>query len=149
MHHVALVTPDADNLGAWYHDLLGMQHAWTLSDLSDLTIRRLPGIRRIDEWKLGTFRIHLLEVPAAEPASTTVRMANYQHVCLCLESIESLTALQQRWLSLAHSKRFRFLVRAEASEVVVDLDGVHSFYAFDPDGREWEFTVVPAEASNR
>lgn len=149
IHHVALVTADADNLGAWYHDLFGMRHVWTLVDFSELTMRRLPGIRRIDEWKLGSLRIHLLEVPSAEAASATVKMASYQHICLCLDSVEELIVLRRRWLSLAYSKRFRFFVEANASEVVIDPDGVASFYALDPDGLEWEFTVVPVEVGNR
>jgi hypothetical protein len=30
IHHVALVTPGADMLGHWYHDLLGFEKCWVL-----------------------------------------------------------------------------------------------------------------------
>ncbi|MFG2884435.1 VOC family protein [Streptomyces sp. NPDC048297] len=149
IHHVALVTHDAQNLSAWYRDLLGFEHRWTLTAFSELTRRRLPGIQKIEELRLGDFRIHLLEVPSAGPSTPVVHTANYQHLCLVLRSPEELRELRDRWEEKSRGGRYSFRTDPDLTDIVVDSDGVHSFYAFDPDGLEWEFTCIPAGSEGR
>jgi hypothetical protein len=58
-------------------------------------------------------------------------------------SSEELAALRQRWLDLYRSGRYTFALEDQPTDVVVDSDGVESFYAPDPNGLELEFTFVP------
>lgn len=142
-HHIAIQTNDLDNSASWYEALLGCRPAWSLSTFSELTSSRLPGIRRLMELVLGDARVHLIERegrPANAPDESAVQ---FQHLCWLVERAEELPALRQRWLDLYESGRYTFALPEQPTEVVIDSDGVQSFYAFDPNGLELEFTHTP------
>lgn len=142
-HHVAIQTSDLENSASWYEEFLGCRRAWSLSEFSELTHRRLPGIRRLAELVVGRDRLHLMERdgrPATSPGESIVQ---FQHLCLSVAAPEDLVALRRRWLDLFESGRYRFALADGPTEVVVDSDGVRSFYAYDPNGLELELTYVP------
>jgi catechol 2,3-dioxygenase-like lactoylglutathione lyase family enzyme len=143
-HHVAIQTSDLDNSVSWYEEFLGCRQAWSLTEFSELTHSRLPGIRRLAELVVGSERLHLMERagrPAIGPRDSVVQ---FQHLCLSVGAPEDLVALRQRWLELFDSGRYEFALADRPTEVVVDSDGVRSFYAYDPNGLELEFTYVPS-----
>jgi catechol 2,3-dioxygenase-like lactoylglutathione lyase family enzyme len=145
-HHVGIQTNDLGNSVAWYEDFLGCKPSWTLEKFSDLTRSRLPGIRTLTELTLGDLRLHLFERPgsATDPAVSDVRI---QHFCLSVDDPEELVRLRDRWIALHRSGRYTFAVDEPPTDVVVDADGIQSFYAYDVNGLEFEFTYVPAQAS--
>jgi catechol 2,3-dioxygenase-like lactoylglutathione lyase family enzyme len=146
-HHIAIQTNDLDNSVSWYEQFFGSQQAWSLSTFSELTTSRLPGLRRLTELVVGDSRVHLMERegrPAAAPSDSVVQ---YQHFCLAVDTAEGLAALRQRWLDLYASGRYTFALSEPPTEIVVDSDGVQSFYAYDPNGLELEFTYVPRETA--
>ncbi|HKF76400.1 MAG TPA: VOC family protein [Candidatus Dormibacteraeota bacterium] len=146
-HHVAIQTADLDNSAAWYEAFLGFSAAWSLSTFSELTHSRLPGIQRLAELVLGEIRVHLFERqghPAPPPGESLVQ---FQHLCFAVAAAADMATLRQRWLDLYESGRFAFAVPDPPTDVVVDGDGVQSFYALDPNGLELEFTHVPAETA--
>lgn len=145
-HHVAVQTNDLDNCVSWYQEFFACQPSWSLSEFSELTRSRLPGIVRLTEMVMGDIRIHLFERPgraAAHPNDSTIQ---FQHVCLCAQSGDELLIWRQRWLDLFNSGRYRFAFKDQPSEIVTDADGAQSFYAFDVNGVEFEFTYVPRQA---
>jgi catechol 2,3-dioxygenase-like lactoylglutathione lyase family enzyme len=142
-HHIAIQTNDLDNSVSWYEQFFGCRQAWSLSAFSELTTSRLPGIRRLTEVVIGDGRVHLIErhgQPAVRPGDSVVQ---YQHFCLSVDTPEDLAALRQRWIDLYRSGRYSFALCEQPTEIVVDSDGVQSFYAYDPNGLELEFTHVP------
>jgi catechol 2,3-dioxygenase-like lactoylglutathione lyase family enzyme len=142
-HHIAIQTNDLDNSVSWYEAFLGCRQAWSLSEFSELTRSRLPGIRRLSELVLGRERLHLMERdgrPATGPGESVVQ---FQHLCLSVGAADDLVALRQRWMELFGSGRYQFALHERPTEVVVDSDGVQSFYAYDPNGLELEFTYIP------
>ena len=142
-HHVAIQTNDLENCSAWYEEFFGCRRSWSLSKFSELTHSRLPGIRRLMEVAVGDVRMHLFERdgrPAPDPAESVTQ---FQHVCLSVGAAEDLAALRRRWIELFQSGRYSFALTEQPTEVVVDDDGVQSFYAFDVNGLEYEFTYVP------
>lgn len=145
-HHVGIQTNDLRNSVAWYEEFLGCRPSWTLEEFSDLTLSRLPGIRTLTELVLGDLRLHLFERPGAatDPDRSDVC---FQHFCLSVDEPGELVRLRERWVSLHDSGRYTFAVDEQPTEVVVDDDGVQSFYAYDVNGLEFEFTYVPAPAS--
>ncbi|WP_030487094.1 VOC family protein [Micromonospora chokoriensis] len=145
-HHVGIQTNDLGNSVSWYEEFLGCKPSWTLEQFSDLTRSRLPGIRTLTELTLGDLRLHLFERPgsATDPAISDVR---FQHFCLSVDDPEELVRLRDRWIALHASGRYTFAVDEPPTDVVVDADGVQSFYAYDVNGLEFEFTHVPAPAS--
>lgn len=58
-----------------------------------------------------------------------------------------MSAWQRHWTRLYESGRFHFTRDEPATEIVTDDDGVQSFYAFDVNGLEYEFTWIPEAAS--
>jgi catechol 2,3-dioxygenase-like lactoylglutathione lyase family enzyme len=143
LHHVAIQTPDLDNTVSWYGAFLGCRQAWSLSEFSQLTHSRLPGIRRLTELVIGNERLHLMERAGRPATSPRDSIVQFHHLCLAVGAPEDLVALRQRWLELFHSGRYEFALTDLPTEVVVDSDGVQSFYAYDCNGLEWEFTYVP------
>lgn len=67
----------------------------------------------------------------------------FQHLCVAVDSADELSVWRDKWLTLHHSGRYRFLVGTRPTEIVVDDEGVRSFYCLDVNGLEFEFTHVP------
>lgn len=142
-HHVAIQTADLDGSVSWYREFLGCRQAWSLSEFSELTRGRLPGIRRLTELVLGDVRLHLIERDGRPATGPDVSIVEFQHLCLSVEEPADLVTLRRRWFDLFESGRYAFALDDWPTEVVTDGDGVQSFYAFDPNGLELEFTCVP------
>jgi len=145
-HHVGIQTNDLDNCVSWYEDFLGCRRVWSLDRFSELTRSRLPGIRTLTELAFGDVRLHLFERHgrAADPTESATQ---FQHLCLCVSEPDGLEKLRQRWIELYASGKYTFTVHEPPTDVVIDDDGVRSFYAFDVNGLELEFTFVPTGTS--
>jgi catechol 2,3-dioxygenase-like lactoylglutathione lyase family enzyme len=146
-HHIAIQTCDLQNSVGWYEAFLGGRQAWSLTTFSDLTRSRLPGIRSLTELVIGDGRVHLFERdgrPAPMPDDSLVQ---YQHFCLSVDTAEDLVSLRRRWMDLFDSRRYTFALGEPPTEIVTDGDGTQSFYAFDPNGLELEFTYLPSGGS--
>jgi catechol 2,3-dioxygenase-like lactoylglutathione lyase family enzyme len=139
---MGIQTDDLDNSVAWYEDFLGCRRAWSLDRFSELTRGRLPGIRMLTELVVGDTRLHLFERPgkAAIPAESATQ---FQHFCFRVGAAAELVALRQRWLELYESGRYSFALDEQPTDIVTDDDGVRSFYAYDVNGLEFEFTYLP------
>lgn len=142
LHHIGIQTEDLANSVDWYRSFFGCEQQWSLSRFSELTLRRLPGIRTLVELSAAGLRFHLFERPG-RTTDPTVSSIGYQHVCISVDRPADLTVLRERWLQLYHSGRYRFPAVEPATDVVADADGVLSFYAYDVNGVEFEFTFVP------
>ena len=141
-HHVGVQTTDLGNSIRWYEDFLGCRPAWSLDRFSELTRSRLPGIRELTEMVLGDVRIHLFERPGRKnyPAESAVQ---FQHFCFSVGAPEELVQLRERWIALHRSGRYTFALDEQPTDIVVDDEGVQSFYTYDVNGLEFEFTYVP------
>jgi catechol 2,3-dioxygenase-like lactoylglutathione lyase family enzyme len=143
LHHVGIQTNDLENSLSWYQDFLGFRVAWTMSEFSELTNSRLPGIKRLAEIEAGALRLHLIEragSPASRPGES---ITQFQHVCMAVRLPDELTALRDRWIDLYKSGGYIFALADQPTEVVTDDEGIQSFYAYDVNGLELEFTYVP------
>lgn len=139
-HHVGIQTADIDTSITWYEDFLGCRLRWSLTEFSELTRSRLPGIRRLVELTLSDVRIHLFERPGRPAAGPGDSVNQLQHLCLAVPDPDELPRLRRRWIQLYDSGRYRFASSTQPTEVVTDADGVRSFYALDVNGVELEFT---------
>jgi catechol 2,3-dioxygenase-like lactoylglutathione lyase family enzyme len=146
-HHVGVQTNDLANSIAWYAEFFGARECWSLSTFSELTHSRLPGIRRLTELSVGDVRVHLFERPGRVAPAPRESVTQFQHVCMAVDSPDDLTTLRERWIALFQSGRFHYSVNEEPTPVVIDSDGVRSFYAYDVNGLEFEFTCVPKVSS--
>lgn len=145
-HHVGIQTNDLANSVRWYEEFLGCEQAWTLEKFSELTHSRLPGIRALTEMVLGDVRIHLFERAgrACDPAESTIQ---FQHFCFRVGTAEDLVARRRNWIELYESGRYTFALDDQPTGIVTDEDGVQSFYAYDVNGLEFEFTYLPSGMS--
>jgi catechol 2,3-dioxygenase-like lactoylglutathione lyase family enzyme len=142
LHHLGVETSDMANSIAWYQDFFGAKVSWELETFSELTRSRLPGITRLCELVAEPLRFHVFSrtVDYARPAAD---MSQFQHVCLHVASRETLRRWRERWFETHDSGRHTFARDEPATEIVVDAGGVSSFYAYDVNGLEFEFTNVP------
>ncbi|MFJ1596251.1 VOC family protein [Streptomyces sp. NPDC088261] len=148
LHHLAVETADLDNCVAWYTEFFGGTAAWSIDTFSDLTRDRLPGITRLTEVVAAGTRFHVFTRSASytRPHPDTFQ---FQHVCLTAATAEELRRWRDHWQRLYASGRYVFACPEPPTEIVVDSDGVSSFYAYDVNGLEYEFTHIPAEAEGR
>lgn len=146
VHHIAIQTRDLENCQAWYRDYFGCEVSWSLGAFSELTRRRLPGIRQLVELVVGDVRLHLFERAASRAHEAGANVTQFQHVCVSVGSRGELARWRDRWLELFASGRYRFARPEPPSEIVVDDAGVASFYALDVDGLELELTYDPGGA---
>jgi len=144
LHHIAIQTRDLENSKAWYGDFFGCHVSWSLSSFSPLTLSRLPGIVSLVEMAVGDIRFHLFERNGDCVPHSAANGIQFQHICIAVDSHSELASWRQRWLDLFASGRYVFALRDAPTEIVVDADGVESFYAFDVDGLEFEVTFVPS-----
>jgi hypothetical protein len=135
-------TADLDNSVAWYSAFFGGSVRWELDRFSDLTRARLPGIVRLVEVGVGDLRFHLFSRPGADLAAAPEAL-QFQHVCVRVEARGMLDTLRERWCRLRASGTYAFTVDEAPTDIVVDGDGVASFYARDVNGLEFEFTHLP------
>ena len=143
-HHIAVQTNDLANSTAWYEAFFGARENWSLETFSELTSQRLPGIRRLVEMAVGDrVRVHLFEREGRAAAAPTGSVTQFQHVCMAVEGPEDLTTLRERWIALFESGQFAYASPEGPTPVVVDADGVRSFYAYDVKGLEFEVTYLP------
>ncbi|MFK0250094.1 VOC family protein [Amycolatopsis azurea] len=146
IHHVGVQTADVANALAWYRAFIGAEPAWSLDTFSELTHSRLPGITRLVEIRVGTLRLHLFHRPGRPPIPPTESLVQFQHVCLAVSTPADLEVLRERWERLYDSGEFTFALNERSTPIVVDAEGVHSFYAYDVNGLELEFTCVPGDS---
>ncbi|XVQ07086.1 VOC family protein [Spirillospora sp. CA-255316] len=140
---MGIQTEDLESSVAWYRDFFGAAETWTLEEFSDLTTSRLPGIRRLVEMLVGDVRFHLFDRDGCGAGLPPAEARQFQHLCMAVESPGELREMRRRWIELHDSGRYRFAVPDGPTDVVTDADGVQSFYAFDVNGLEFEFTYVP------
>lgn len=145
-HHVGIQTNDLENCVTWYEEFLGFRRAWSLDRFSELTRSRLPGIRALTEMVAGDLRLHMFERPGRmpDPAESATQ---FQHLCLQVDSREDLDTIRQYWIELFASGRYTYARDEQPTDVVTDADEVASFYAYDVNGLELEFTYVPPGTS--
>lgn len=132
--HIGIQTNDLDNAVRWYRAFLGLEPSWSLDRFSPLTVSRLPGIRRLVEIKGAGVRLHLFERPGLPAVNPAESVTQFQHLCMAVDSAEDLSVLRTKWLALYASGRFQFALQELPTDVVVDDDGVQSFYAYDVHG---------------
>jgi|GEM_PF-2383687 len=142
-HHIGIQTNDLCNATAWYEAFLGCRGSWSLTTFSDLTRSRLPGIRELREVVVGDVRIHLFERAGRPAGSPDESVTGFQHLCLSAGSPRDLVELRQHWITLYQSGKYSFALTDQPTEIVTDSDGVQSFYTYDVNGLELEFTYVP------
>lgn len=144
MHHIGVQTADFDNSVAWYRDFFGCKVNWTMEGgFSPLSHRRLPGISRLTELAVGDLRFHLFVRAGDEPAPSPADTNQFQHLCIPVASPTELRRWRAHWLALFHSGRYPFVRPEPASEIDVDAAGMQSFYAYDVNGLEFEFSYFP------
>lgn len=144
LHHIAIQTPDLSNSVAWYKAFFGATVSWSLGQFSPLTRERLSGIKTLSELVVGGLRFHVFERSAMDKRLLDRVAPDFQHVCLKVETAQALIDMRERWFTLFHSGDYAFASAELATPIVVDQDGVQSFYALDPNGLEFELTFVPA-----
>jgi catechol 2,3-dioxygenase-like lactoylglutathione lyase family enzyme len=144
LHHVGVQTYDLADSLAWYGDFFGAEPTWTLETFSELTRSRLPGMRRLTEVVVGDFRLHLFERTGAK-LPQDADPVQFQHLCFAVGSPDELRDRRARWIELFESGRHRFARPDPPTEIVVDDQGVQSFYCYDVNGLEFEFSYLPAE----
>ncbi|WP_326949606.1 VOC family protein [Amycolatopsis sp. NBC_01307] len=146
-HHLGIQTADLANCVSWYQEFFGCKENWNLDEFSELTTSRLPGIVKLVELRAGGTRFHLFERAGEGSEPPEPGNAQFQHVCMEVGSPAEMSAWQRHWTRLYESGRFHFTRDEPATEIVTDDDGVQSFYAFDVNGLEYEFTWIPEAAS--
>jgi catechol 2,3-dioxygenase-like lactoylglutathione lyase family enzyme len=146
LHHIGVQTFDLANALSWYRDFFGCELTWSTDRFSALTRSRLPGVTRLTEVRVGDLRFHLFERAGVERAQVADQV-QFQHLCVEVDTPEQLPTLRHRWIALHDSGRYRFLRADPPTEIVVDADGVRSFYCLDVNGLEFEFTHVPEATS--
>ncbi|MFI1829219.1 VOC family protein [Streptomyces sp. NPDC020412] len=144
IHHVGIQTADMESSIAWYGEFFGCKATWTMDGgFSALSHSRLPGISKLTELVVADVRLHIMTCQggANEPPPATAN--RLQHICLAVSSPEELSRWRDHWFTLFESGRYRFARPEPASEIDVDADGMRSFYAYDPNGCEFEFSYFP------
>lgn len=143
-HHVAILTADLESSIRWYKEFYGCDVSWTLSTFSSLTERRIPGITSLAELTVCGIRFHIFTRGPEYNAPTPLEVNQFHHICLAVPSLEELRSWRERWLAISDAGIYSYVRQDQATEIVIDSEGVHSFYAHDINGVEYEFTFEPA-----
>lgn len=144
INHVGVQTADLTNAIAWYQDFLGARVSWEMNQgFSALSQRRLPGLSRLVEVTVADIRLHLFTRDIGPAGPPPAEANQFQHVCLRVATAEELRRWRRHWFSLYESGRYTFVRPEPASEIDTDAVGMQSFYAYDVNGLEYEFTYLP------
>ena len=146
-HHVGVQAVDLDQSVNWYLDFFGGRLNWSLDRFSELTLSRLPGITRLVEIEAAGLRFHLFERPGRPMSRRDADASQFQHVCISAGSLAEVENWRARWVELYETGKYAFTSPEPPSRIDTDGTGISSFYFFDPNGLEFEFTHIPAGAS--
>ncbi|MFJ4576770.1 VOC family protein [Streptomyces sp. NPDC088846] len=136
-------TADLDNAVEWYLEFFRAEQKWSLDRFSELTLSRLPGIRRLVELAVGDLRFHLFDREGHNGRKPDEDGFLFQHACIQVGSPQELVETRRRWIEIYESGRFSFVRADGPTDIVVDDDGVQSLYVFDVNGLEFEFAYIP------
>lgn len=140
-HHVAVQTDDLAASIGWYEDFFGAEVSWTLEEFSEFSKDRLPGLSGVAELTIDELRFHLF-TRGGHQGAPPPGPNQFQHVCIEVSTPGELRAWHSRWRSVHNSGTYAFTLDVPATDIVVDNDGVESFYAYDINGVEFEFTCL-------
>ncbi|RAY12762.1 VOC family protein [Actinomadura craniellae] len=140
---MGIQTADLENCLAWYRDFFGAEPNWSLDRFSELTLSRLPGIRRLVEVEAGGVRFHLFDRDGHTRTLPDGWGTLFQHVCVEVDSPAELHEVRERWIELFRSGRYAFARPDGPTDIVTDAEGVQSLYVLDVNGLEFEFTYIP------
>lgn len=143
IHHVGVQTADLDNCLGWYREFFDAEKKWELDRFSELTLSRLPGIRKLIEISVGDIRLHLFDRTGHNGRTPDGDGFLFQHVCVQVATPQELVECRRRWIELYESGRYTFARPELPTEIVVDDDGVRSLYLFDVNGLEYELSYIP------
>ncbi|WP_329082489.1 VOC family protein [Streptosporangium sp. NBC_01469] len=143
IHHLGVQTADLDNCLAWYQEFLGAEKKWEIDRFSDLTLNRLPGIGRLIEIVVGDMRLHLFDRADHSRNQADENGYLFQHVCIQVDMPDNLIAKRRQWIDLYKSGHYKFVRPDLPTEIVVDDNGVQSFYFYDVNGLEYELAYIP------
>lgn len=146
LHHIGIQTFDLADSISWYRDFFGCRPNWSVDKFSELTRSRLPGILRLTEVAVGDIRFHLFERDGRSDRQPYPNEIQFQHVCLAVRSADELRMWRRRGIELFESGRYVFQQPHPPTNIVIDEDGTESFYCFDVNGLEFEFTYIPEGA---
>jgi catechol 2,3-dioxygenase-like lactoylglutathione lyase family enzyme len=147
--HIGVQSADLPTAIRWYQEFFGCDVTWRMDGgFSDLSHRRLPGISRLVELVAGGIRFHLFTRSAGDIVQPPADANQFQHVCIRVGSAEELCRWRAHWLRLYASGRYAFARPEPPSAIDVDKDGMQSFYAYDVNGLEFEFTYTPGDADD-
>ncbi|MEU5019256.1 VOC family protein [Streptomyces angustmyceticus] len=136
-------TADLDNCFDWYQEFFDAEKKWELDRFSELTLSRLPGIRKLIELAVGEIRLHLFDRAGHNGRTADDDGFVFQHVCIQVATPQELAERRRRWIELYESGRFTFARPEMPTEIVVDDDGVQSLYLLDVNGLEYELSYIP------
>ncbi|MFH8445911.1 VOC family protein [Streptomyces sp. NPDC018026] len=136
-------TADLANCLGWYQEFFDAEQKWELSRFSDLTLSRLPGIRKLIEVAIGDVRLHLFDRAGHNGRTANEDGFLFQHLCVQVATPQELVDRRRRWVEIYKSGRYSFARSEMPTEIVVDDDGVQSLYLLDVNGLEYELSYVP------
>ncbi|WP_422769204.1 VOC family protein [Plantactinospora sp. WMMC1484] len=141
---MGIQTMDLDNAVSWYQDFLGCTVSWEMNaGFSDLSLRRLPGLARLVEVVVSDIRLHLFTRDHGTHGPPASEVNQFQHLCIQVDTPQQLRLWRRRYLELFESGRYTFARAEPATEIDIDGQGMQSFYAYDVNGLEIEFTYLP------
>lgn len=143
LHHVGVQVDDLANSLDWYRDFFGAREIWSTDRFSKVTKSRLPGMVRLVEVAIDGLLLHLFERAGGREALPHRNEAQFQHICIAVGSAQKLVDWRHRWLTLFASGKYAFARTDPPTEIIRDGDGTQSFYCFDVNGLEFEFTHIP------
>lgn len=141
IHHVAVQTDDLPSSISWYEDFFGAEVSFTLSEFSELGMQRLPGLSELAELRAGELRIHLFTRGPLHGAPSP-DTNHFHHLCIQVPNAEDLHAWRDRWCAIHDSGRYTFTKDVPATDIAADDDGALSFYVYDTNGVQFEFTCL-------
>ncbi|MFD4504126.1 VOC family protein [Streptomyces sp. NPDC058457] len=143
LHHLGVQTSDIENCLSWYLDFFHATQKWELDQFSELTLSRLPGIRRLIEVAAGDIRFHIFDRADHNGRIPDENSYQFQHACIAVSTPEEIAEIRRHWIDLYDSGRYTFARPDGPTDIVVDSDGVMSLYLYDVNGLEYEFSYVP------
>lgn len=137
--HIAVRVSSLSASVPWYTRFFAGRQTWALTEFSDLTRSRLPGISALTEIVAGEVKFHLFEQQIAASAGNA-GYGDVQHVGIHVDSINELKALRDRWVELSRDPDIA--ASGSVTELTTDASTrTVSFYCTDPDGTEFEIVA--------
>ena len=138
LDHIAIQTNDYENTVGWYKAYFECEETWGRRwDQLPAGIQERMPTKNLVELKVDEIRFHIFDMQQ-DYIDIPEQALQYQHFAITVDTMDDLHAMREKWIMLYKSGNYRYRKTSQPTEIIPSPGNMNCFYAYDPNGLEFE-----------